>query len=195
MKKVISIALVIVMMLSFSAVAFAETEGSYQESVIYADIERKCPNGCDTCTGKVGCNCCAACYGALNEEGLLVNIAKLGPCSFGSYIFTDIYDDNNQIVVTGDNKTHYYWKPLCCENCTGLAGCHCDCGCQYCPKDTSNEVGDKIDGAIETGRNGFINGIQTALKAVRDVMYDLFEKLFEFLRLEDILGKKPQFPQ
>ncbi len=196
MKKLLSVLLAVIMIFSFSAVAFAA--GSWEEEQANIGITEFCTNCSNPCTGKFGCTCCEDCPGHIDERGDATNISGYLECRFGYYLDSDIVDGNGNIVHKGDNKVHYYWKAKCCDDCTGKVGCKCNCkdgkepNCPYCiDNDEDDNIDDKINGGINAAQNGFINGIQTALKAVRDVMYELFDALFEFLRLEDLLGKLP----
>lgn len=189
MKKIISLALVVMMLFSLSVVAFADA-GSWDEAQTCASVTRKCAV-CDACTGKFGCSCCEKCPGAVDINGTPINLASLIECSYGYYVDRD-FTAPDGTEHFGDFETHYYWKTPCCENCTGLVGCHCNCGnCIYCPEEPKDEFDEKFEEARETAINGFSKGIQSALTALRKVLYDLFDRLFEFLRLEDVLGKTP----
>lgn len=205
MKKFLSVFLAVLMIFSIATTAFA---GSYLEEEAQVGVLVRCAD-CDNCTGKFGCNCCINCPGYVDENNVAINTAQFLGCAYGQYYDTDVYAYNSDGSVQknddgtfklehkGDYKMHYYWKALCCEECTGRKGCRCNntdydnpCGCPDClfkPDHTE----EKIQEGLEAGREGFTGGIQAALIAVRDVMYDLFNKLFEFLRIDIILGKKP----
>ena len=205
MKKIISLLLAVLMIFSVMVVAFA---GSYKEEAANEGVLVRCAV-CDKCTGKFGCNCCAECPGYIDENGVATNSAQFLDCAFGSYYDVDIYkyDENGAIIKKddgtydlehkGDYKMHYYWKALCCEECTGRKGCRCNntdyenpCGCPCCLYEPDHTE-EKIQEGLDKGKEGFTNGIQSALIAIRDVMYELFNKLFAFLRIDIILGKQP----
>lgn len=183
------------MIFSFSAVAFAA--GSAEEEALNKGITEYCTSCSNPCTGVFGCTCCSDCPGHLDENGNATNVAGYLECRYGYYLDADVKDSKGNLVHQGDNKMHYYWKAKCCDDCTGKAGCKCNCEdasgvkCPYCMNDEDDNLNDKVEGGIHAAQNGFINGIQTALTSVRDVMYELFDALFKFLRLEDILGKLP----
>lgn len=196
MKKLLSVFLAVTMILSLSLVAFAA--GSLEEEQANIDIREYCTNCGNACTGMFGCTCCENCPGHLDEFGNATNISGYLECRFGYYLDADVFDADGKLTHKGDNKTHYYWKAKCCDDCTGKVGCKCNCkngkeaNCPYCiDQEAEDGVADKVEGGIHAAQNGFISGIQTALTAVRDVMYELFDALFEFLRLEDLLGKLP----
>lgn len=197
MKKLLSVFLAAVMIFSFASVAFAA--GSAAEEAANVGAREYCTSCGNECTGVFGCTCCEACPGHLNENGEATNLTGYLECRFGYYLDADIMDGNGNVIYDGDNTVHYYWKVKCCDDCTGKTGCKCDCKlengktnkCPYCVNTDDDNIDNKVDQGIQSAQNGFINGIQTALKSVRDVMYKLFDALFEFLRLEDLLGKKP----
>lgn len=202
MKKIISILLAALMIFSLATVVFA---GSYTEEAANTDVLEKC-EACAGCTGKFGCNCCEACPGYINGDGVATNLAGYSICHYGSYYDVDVYeyDENGAVIKNadgsfalkheGDYTMHYYWKAKCCEDCTGKLGCKCNnqdlkenCGCPACfyqPDHTEEQIQE----GLQKGREGYTSGIQTALIAIRDVMYELFNKLFEFLRIDVILG-------
>lgn len=205
MKKIISLLLAVLMIFSASVVAFAD---SYKEEAANEGVLVRCAE-CDNCTGKFGCNCCTECPGYIDKNGVATNSAQFLDCAFGSYYDVDIYkyDENGAVIKNedgtyalehkGDYKMHYYWKALCCEECTGRKGCRCNntdyenpCGCPCCLYEPDHTE-EKIQEGLDKGKEGYTNGIQGALIAIRDVMYDLFNKLFAFLRIDIILGKQP----
>lgn len=203
MKKIISVLLALIMLFSMSAVAFAV--GNWQEEEAYKTIRVYCPN-CDDCKGyfvydetlkrQVGCDCCDKCPNRI-VDGIAVNIGEYLACRIDSYFDLDTMNADGTLAHKGDLTTHYYWKAKCCDLCTEKRGCKCNntedkdaCGCPYC-EFTPDHTDEKIEAGLEKGREGYINGIQTALKAMRDVMYEFFDSLFKFLRLDDVLGKWP----
>lgn len=192
MKKIISLLLVVSMLFVFSSVAFA---GSWQEAEANKGVKEYCTNSaCNVeCTGSFGCTCCAKCPNALNDKGEAVNIGGYASCRVDSYLDLDVPDSAGNIIHKGDQTTKFYWKSYCCPDCTGTNTCRCNCGCPHCvdPLADDGNLGESIEGGLDAGRNGFVKGIQAALNSMRKVMYDLFDRLFEFLRLEDLLGKTP----
>lgn len=194
MKKLLSVFLAAIMIFSFASVAFA---GSWNEEQANVGIKEYCTNCNNPCTGEFGCTCCELCPGHIDENGNATNTSGYLPCHYDFYLDVDILDADGNIIHKGDQTTHYYWKAKCCDACTGKVGCKCDCkkgrepNCPYCIDDTKDDVGDKIEDGIHKGQLGYINGIQKALTSMRDVMYKLFDALFKFLRLDEILGKWP----
>lgn len=204
MKKVLSVLLAVLMIFSLTTIAFAK--GSYREEEAQKGVLVRCTE-CDSCTGVFGCNCCEDCPGYIDEHGVATNTAQFNGCAFDFYYDVDIYqhledgsvaknpDGTNKLLHKGDYTTHYYWKALCCEECTGRKGCRCNnqdydnpCGCPGCFYEPDHTE-EKIQEGIDKGQEGYTKGIQAALIAMRDVMYDLFNKLFAFLRIDIILGK------
>lgn len=198
MKKLLSMLLAVLLILSVSAVAFAK-EGSYAEEVANAGIKVYCQN-CAGCTGVFGCNCCENCPGYTDTaNGVPLNIGDYLECRYGFYLDVDTYtyaEDGTPVLEhEGTLKIRYYWKALCCEECTGMRGCKCNnkdyvhpCGCPCCYYEPDH-VEEKIHDGIEKGKEGFTNGFQKALDKLRTMMYDFFDRLFAFLRVDVILGK------
>lgn len=197
MKKIISVLLAILMVFSLTVIAFAY--GSREEEANCSDVRFYC-EFCDSCSGKFGCKCCEKCPGHLDENAEPTNTGLYASCRYDSYLDSDEYDPiSGDKVYEGDWFIHYYWKGMCCAECTGLKGCQCHnttdksctCQCVACSY-TPDEFAEAVKDGIEAGRQGYTSGIQTALAAIRDVMYDLFNQLFEFLRIDIVLpGREP----
>lgn len=200
MKRLISMFLAVLLMMSVSSVALAVGGSFYEEQALKdAGIVVKCEKCGDACTGKFGCTCCEECPGRVDSDGIALNIGDYLECRYGYYFDSDVYSQNadgsSTLVHNGDFKMHYYWKPLCCEECTGKKGCTCNnvdyetpCGCPCCYYEPDH-LEERIEEGVEKGRQGFTNGIQGALATLRDLMYDFFNRIFEFLRIDVILGK------
>ncbi len=206
MKKILSVLIAVLIVFSTLTTVFA-AQGTYQEENANAAVFVRCDK-CEACTGKFGCNCCADCPGYMGDDGVPTNTNRFTGCRFGYYLDVDVYEIGadgkivkeadgvtDKLIHDGDDTIHYYWKALCCEDCTGLKGCQCNntdnkeaCGCVYCAY-TPDHTDEQIKDGLEKGREGYTNGIQSALSALREIMYDLFNKLFEFLRIDVILGK------
>lgn len=92
-------------------------------------------------------------------------------------------------VIVGD---HY---ETCCDNCKGFTtgyACNCGCGCSYCKvtsSGTSSDLSDLKDQIWgEEQQNNFVDGFQAVLKKISDAFDKFFDAIFEFLRLDEILG-------
>ena len=81
-------------------------------------------------------------------------------------------------------------KIVCCYECTGLYGCKC--GCECCKTGNEN-IGDDdniMDEIItEQDKENFVDGFQAILKQISDFFDMLFDTIFEFLRLDEVLGR------
>lgn len=82
---------------------------------------------------------------------------------------------------------------LCCDSCDGIYPCNCgaSCGCEYCvPGNQDINAGDSTLGEYwtEQDQENFVDGFQAVLKKISDFFDMIFDAIFEFLRLEDILG-------
>ncbi len=83
-----------------------------------------------------------------------------------------------------------YDGSLCCAYCTGIFPCSCGCAC--CDpnnKDTTGGIlGDGYEIWDDEAQDDFVSGFQKILKRISDVFDKFFDSIFEFLRLEDLLG-------
>lgn len=200
MKKAISVLLALLMVLSCSTVAFAGSwvEANNLESsdiVIYCTACGSEKSG-GKCTGKFGCNCCEACPGYIDDTGVALNCTQFCGCRYDVFYDIDVFDKTTgELLHKGTQKNVYYWKPVCCEKCTGVVGCKCNdvtddkdgCSCSFCAF-TPDKTEEMLQEGLEKGRTSFTGAIQNVLIILRDLMYDLFNSLFEFLRIDVILG-------
>lgn len=89
----------------------------------------------------------------------------------------------------------------CCERCDGFHGaiygkCTCgdspDCGCKYCLSSNKDADDDSsyLDKVVsDQDKENFVDGFQAVLKKISDVFDRFFNAIFEFLRLDEILGR------
>ena len=147
MKKIISVLLAAIMLMScFAVVSFA------------ADGSCGCPAG--THIANQPCHCCLDCPN--------LDINYLAGC----------YNEQK--------------NSFCCIDCTGFNGCTCGCGCGYCKKGNENIDDDNntLDNVVtEQDKENFVSGFQSVLKKLSDFFNDLFDKIFEFLKIDGVLGK------
>ena len=127
-----------------------------------------CDRGVHTDDGS--CTCCVYCDNL--DVSLIMN------CCF-----------ENGVVENGKLVT-----PVpCCNFCDGIYPCDCgtSCGCKYCinqDKDIS-AGGSKLDELItEQDKQNFVDGFQAILKKVSDFFDMVFDAIFEFLRIDEVLG-------
>lgn len=83
---------------------------------------------------------------------------------------------------------------FCCDSCDGMYPCNCGaaCGCKFCvPGDQNIEDGDNTLDKVVTDQDkqNFVDGFQAILKTISDFFDELFDTIFEFLRLDDVLGR------
>ena len=175
MKRVIAILLSVVlafgcMALTASALEFAE-EGVNVGDVDAAGFPVAQYKVLGTCnhhfeeehTGS--CTCCVLCPN--------VDVSRLSDCARG---------------LKEDGSTGFDGY-LCCKNCTGMWGCNCGCPCcgmDHDIGDTDNTF-DKLWGDQE--KENFVNGFQAILKVISDAFDKFFDAIFEFLRLDEVLGR------
>lgn len=77
---------------------------------------------------------------------------------------------------------------FCCAACNGLWDCECvDCSCCAEKKD---EVLDDGSNAIvpPSVQNSFVSAFQNAMNKIKEVFDNIFNTIFEFLRIEDFFG-------
>ncbi len=85
---------------------------------------------------------------------------------------------------------------FCCSDCNGMydaiKGCGCTCGCEYCKlgDQTGNENDSNLDdvwGPEE--QEEFVDGFQAFIKKISDFFDELFDRIFEFLKLDQVIGQ------
>ncbi len=161
MKKVISIMLAVLMLFSVTVVVASATDYIDPET----GVER---NGVCTCDDHFDddseyCNCCLLC-------------SNLNPGYKTS-------------CVKWNEEQGYY--EVCCRECTGVWPC--DCGCDCC-KEHDQNYEDNNDSTLddywgEEEQKDFVSGFQAILKQISDVFDKIFDAIFEFLRLDEVLGR------
>ena len=89
-------------------------------------------------------------------------------------------------IIDGDTVS--YSIVVCCDACTGLAGCECD-GCVD-ERNGNLNIGDG-DGALipEETQETIVEIFQRILGQISDKFDEFFNTIFEFLRLDEILGR------
>lgn len=81
---------------------------------------------------------------------------------------------------------------FCCAACDGVYPCTCGCGCKFCvsgDQDISDGDSNMDDLISDQDKNNFVDGFQAVLKKISDFFDELFDTIFEFLRLDDIIGR------
>ena len=81
---------------------------------------------------------------------------------------------------------------VCCAACAGYlkknVGCGCDCEC--CGEGGSTDDGFTLEGVItDKDKQNFVDSFQAVLRKISDVFDNIFNKIFEFLRLDEVLGR------
>ena len=129
-----------------------------------------CPPGVHTENGS--CTCCLYC------ENL--DISNVMNCCFEHGVI-----ENGKLVTAVP----------CCDACDGLYPCNCgtSCGCKFCvggDKDLS--AGDSTLAEIwgKEEQEAFVDGFQAILKKISDFFDLVFDAIFEFLRIDEVLGNK-----
>lgn len=78
---------------------------------------------------------------------------------------------------------------FCCSECDGIYPCGCTCECCTDNQDINSD-NSKLDEIItEEDKEQFVDGFQAILKRISDFFDMLFDTIFEFLRIDEVLGK------
>ena len=153
------ISVILTVLMIFSAMA----------TVAFAANEVPGPQGecgcADHTIASEGCHCCVLCPNI--DKSYLTSCAK-----------------NTSATGTYDGS-------LCCYACTGIFPC--DCGCACCDPNNASDKKDPVIGDIddiwtEDAQEDFVDGFQKILKRISDAFDEFFNMIFEFLRLDEILG-------
>lgn len=100
--------------------------------------------------------------------------------------------DTSAILNCYDKET----DTRCCEDCSGMfdakKGCGCDCGCVHCK--TKNQTGNELDSYLDKifgdlEKKNFVDSFQEVIKMLSDIFDELFNKIFEFLKIDGVIGK------
>ncbi len=158
MKKVISVLLAVVMLFTMSTMAFAVV-------IEEPEITAKCTCANHESATLNSCHCCVLCP----------NIDK-------SYLTSCAKDKSENGLYDGS---------LCCANCTGIFPCKCGCDC--CDPNNANTGNKPVIGPgeeiwTEEAQDDFISGFQKIIQRIAAVFDEFFNRIFEFLRLEELLG-------
>lgn len=153
------ISILLVVLVAFSALSMVSFAGSE-----VVDLSGKC-----TCADHVEspagvCHCCVLCPN--------VDITYLTACAKGS---DDKFD--------GD---------LCCGKCIGMFPCSCGCSC--CDNEEEEPSNNPIVGKWDElwdqkAQDDFVNGFQSILKRIADVFDSIFNAIFEFLKIDGVIGR------
>ena len=158
MRKIISVILAALMLFSVMAVSASAAGGVCN---------------CDDHVADSTCHCCVYC-----PEN--PSFAYVTPChkeyKNGKYVLKDTY---------------------CCSDCRGMINNNgeCGCACDCCTLNGDGTIGisktpiagDWADVWDEEAQQSFIDGFQAILKRISDVFDKIFDAIFEFLRLDDVL--------
>ncbi len=78
---------------------------------------------------------------------------------------------------------------FCCEDCDGIRPCGCECVCCTVNEDIDGDKGNLDDYITEQDKEQFVDGFQAILKKISDFFDMVFDAIFEFLRIDEVLGK------
>ena len=161
MRKIISVILAVLMLFSVMAVSASAAAGECK---------------CDDHIESSACHCCIYC-----PEN--PTYAYVTPCHKAF---------NGQTYEILEGK-------FCCHECTGFinnkgeCGCECDC-CTLNIDGTMGDLSTPVGGLWdeiwdEDAQQSFIDGFQAILKRISDAFDKFFDAIFEFLRLDEVLGR------
>ena len=82
-------------------------------------------------------------------------------------------------------------KYVCCYDCSGMRDCGCGCSCcKVIGDEDVNQDDSMLDDVItEQDKENFVDGFQAILKQISDFFDMVFDAIFEFLRLDEVLGR------
>ena len=117
---------------------------------------------CGDCT-KIpnGCHCCAYCT----------------------------YLDTTYLCSCAKDETGKFKGSFCCGECSGIWPCDCHCGCEACENRSQEPDPDPEPIIPEPQRKTFIEAFQNAIKKVAAVFDRIFNAIFEFLRIDELINK------
>lgn len=82
---------------------------------------------------------------------------------------------------------------LCCGKCTGIFPCFCGCSC--CANNEEQPSNNPIVGQWDDiwdqdAQDNYVNAFQKILKRISDVFDNIFNAIFEFLKIDGVIGRK-----
>lgn len=158
MKKFISVFLAALMLMSCFAVSSFAAVDTFSKMCICTDHIKGQP-----------CTCCVLCPNP--------DIDKWNTC----YRETCETDENGNLV----NGT------FCCKDCRGVVhNGSCGCACECCKGNENVEDGNHtFDNVItDQDKDNFVASFQEVIKKLSDFFNMVFDAIFEFLRIEEVLG-------
>lgn len=86
-----------------------------------------------------------------------------------------------------------YDGDVCCVECTGTFPCFCGCSC--CKNEEEEPSNNPVIGWWDDiwdqdAQDQFVSGFQTILGRISAVFDSIFNAIFEFLKIDGVLGKK-----
>ena len=117
---------------------------------------------CSNCTRVPnGCHCCAYCP----------------------------YIDKTFLLSCAKDEDGNFKGSFCCGECSGIWPCDCHCGCEACENKSQEPDPDPEPIIPEAQRKTFIEAFQSAIKRVAAVFDKIFNAIFEFLRIDELVKK------
>lgn len=77
---------------------------------------------------------------------------------------------------------------LCCNECTGIRPCSCGCDCCIVDDTAGTEYEGNGQIFTEDQQEEIVNTFQKVLGRLREFFDELFNRIFEFLRFDDVMG-------
>lgn len=96
------------------------------------------------------------------------------------------YLDETYLLSCAKDEDGHFKGSFCCSKCDGIWPCDCTCDCCK-DKDTKPDSREPL--LTPDQQKSFIEGFRNVLKKVSDVFDMIFDAIFEFLRINEILGK------
>ncbi len=159
MKKIIAIFLAALMLFSVMGVVASAADIPVSE----VEVNGQCLHEHKT---EAPCHCCVYCPN--------IDIGYLTACAKNT------------------SKDGKFDGSLCCYECTGIFPCSCKCPC--CAEETGGEGEDITDGDNnlddvwnDQQKDNFVSGFQAILKRISDWFDMVFDAIFAFLRLGEVV--------
>lgn len=99
------------------------------------------------------------------------------------------YIDKSVLLSCAKDEDGNFKGSFCCSECSGIWPCNCHCGCEACV-DKSQETDPDPEPLIpEAQRKAYVEAFQNAIKKVAAVFDKIFNAIFKFLRIDELIKK------
>lgn len=99
------------------------------------------------------------------------------------------YLDKTVLLSCAKDESGNFKGSFCCGDCSGIWPCDCHCGCEACENKDPDADSDPQPIIPEAQRKTIVEAFQNAIKKVAAVFDKIFDAIFEFLRIDDLIKK------